>query len=327
MAYTFKTRAFGPNAKGNTLSFEELDESLLFLSESIANDLTSSINRGKNFILVDSDNSPEDNALEFSSSYVEAKSLSPSSNNRISLLITPGKYSFSSNFNIDTQYIDVVSLTGDCDVFITGSNTLNVTANDVYLKGIDVYTKNFTIGDNLILLKMNNCKGGDNSFGGVDDPISGATSSIGTLVTGKFVDCIGGNNSFGGNGLAYGTFLNCIGEDSSFGFDCNGIFENCTGGNWSFAGEHNIEGGSFKNCTGKENSFASIGDIKVDSILKDCTGEKDSFASSPTSNIEGSIIKCILTTGSFNETNILNSGSITLCINGENEVQTTNTTI
>ena len=26
MAYTFKTRAFGPNAKGNTLSFEELDE-------------------------------------------------------------------------------------------------------------------------------------------------------------------------------------------------------------------------------------------------------------------------------------------------------------
>tara|TARA_B100000035_G_scaffold89863_1_gene75777 strand:+ start:316 stop:1299 length:984 start_codon:yes stop_codon:yes gene_type:complete len=326
MAYTFKTRAFGPNAKGDTLSFEELDDSLLFLSESIANNLTSSINRGKNFILVDSDNSPELNALNLSSSYVEAKSLSPSINNRVSVLITPGKYSFSSEFKVDTQYIDLVSLTGDCDVFITGSNTLNVTANDVYLRGIDVYTKNFTIGDNLNSLKMKSCKGGANSFGGATDPIIGATASIGTLVTGKFIDCEGGDNSFGGNGLAYGTFLDCIGGDGSFGFDCNGTFENCTGGNWSFAGEHNIEGGSFKNCTGKENSFASIGDIKVGSTLEDCTGEKDSFASSPTSNIEGNLIKCILTSGSFSEVNIINSGSFTLCINEENKVQTTNTT-
>lgn len=318
MPYTFKTRAFGPNAKGDTLTFEELDDSLLFLSQSIATNLTSSINRGKNFILVDSDNSPEDNALEFSSSYVEAKDLSPSFNNRVALLVTPGKYSFSSDFNIDTQYIDIVSLTGDRDILITGSNTLNVTANDVYLKGIDVYNKNFTIGDNLSLLKIKNCKGGDNSFGGTSDAIPGATASIGIMVTGKFVDCEGGDFSFGGNGLAYGTFLNCIGGNSSFGFDCYGTFENCTGENWSFGGENNIEGGNFKNCTGGENSFASIGDIKDGTVLESCIGGFESFASSNPSNIGGKLHKCILTSGSFNTLNVIGNGGLNLCINEDN---------
>lgn len=318
MPYTFKTRAFGPNAKGDTLTFEELDESLLFLSQSIATNLTSSINRGKNFILVDSDNSPEDNALEFSSSYVEAKNLSPSLNNRVALLVTPGKYSFSSDFNVDTQYIDIVSLTGDRDVLITGSSTLNVTANDVYLRGIDVYDKNFTIGDNLSLLKMNNCKGGDNSFGGTPDATPGATASIGVMVTGRFVDCEGGDFSFGGNGLAYGTFLNCIGGDSSFGFDCYGTFEDCTGGDWSFGGEHNIEGGSLKNCVGGENSFASIGDIKEGATLEDCTGGFESFASGPLSVISGKLQKCILTSGSFNTSNVIVPGGLNLCINEDN---------
>ena len=33
--YTFQTRFYGPNAKGTTLTWEDLDDSLLFLSESI----------------------------------------------------------------------------------------------------------------------------------------------------------------------------------------------------------------------------------------------------------------------------------------------------
>ncbi len=45
--YPFLTRAYGPNAKGSTLTWEDLDNSLLFLSESI-NELNFSPLSGSN---------------------------------------------------------------------------------------------------------------------------------------------------------------------------------------------------------------------------------------------------------------------------------------
>jgi hypothetical protein len=316
--YTFTTREFGPNAKNDTLTYQDLDYSLLFLSESIT-ETSKDILSGSNYLFVKAGGTPFENATELSSSYVQAKNSSPSSNNRITILAGPGKYQFASNFNLDTQYINILSVTGDRDISITGSGTINITANDVYVKGIDVGTKNFTIANSLSLLKVVNCKGGDLSFGGTADlPLSGSLPSSSILVNGTFIDCEGGDLSFGGNGIAGGIFENCIGGEGAFGFDTvGGTFINCEGGDFSFGGaEGDLDASYFENCTGGEGSFTILGNILDDTIIKDCTGGLYSFSKYGT--IQGDLYGCRLTSGSFNSP--ITSGSLRLCIDGTNQI-------
>jgi len=315
--YPFLTRAYGPNAKGSTLTWEDLDNSLLFLSESI-NELNFSPLSGSNYLFVEANGTPTQNGSSLSASYVQAKDSSPSATNRIAIIAGPGKYTFASDFTLDTQYIDVVSLTGECDVLVTGSGTISVTANDVYVRGIDVDVKNFTIADNLPLLKVNNCKGGDYSFGGTLNPIPGTQPLNPILVNGTFVDCEGGDFSFAGNGMAYGTFTNCIGGDSSFGYYCDGTFTNCVGGDFSFGGDMGYIDGTMKNCTAGDNSFAPVGTINSNAVLDNCVGGLNSFASGPSSIIYGKLIKCRLTSGNFVTVNVQSPGDFILCINSDN---------
>ena len=315
--YPFLTRAYGPNAKGSTLTWEDLDNSLLFLSESI-DSANNDILSGSNYLFVKADGTPSHNATELSASYVQAKASSPSATNRIAILASPGKYTFSSTFTLDTQYIDVVSLTGECDVLVTGSGTISITANDVYVRGIDVDVKNFTITDNLPLLKVKTCKGGNYSFGGQLNPIQGSLPLNPILVNGTFTDCEGGDFSFAGNGMAYGTFTNCVGGDSSFGYYCDGIFTNCIAGDFSFGGEMGLINGTMENCTAGDNSFAPVGNINATAILDNCVGGLNSFASTPALPITGKLIKCRLTSGSFNPVTANPPGDFILCINSDN---------
>jgi hypothetical protein len=308
--YNFQTRAYGPNAKGTTLTWEDLDYSLLFLSESI-NEVSLNPLSGSNYSFVEASGTPTQNAFSLSASYALAKTYGPSVSNRFSILVAPGQYEFTSSFALDTNYIDVVSITGERDVLITGSGTFSITANDVYARGIDTGTNSFIIDTNLFLLKVKNCKGGDYSFGG------SATTSSFITVAGAFVDCEGGAYSFGGNGQAYGTFTNCIGEDNSFGLHCNGTFTNCVGGDWSFASQGNIEGGELENCTAGEYSFAPIGNIEASASLDKCISGLNSFASSPSSIIYGLLTDNRLTSGSFITTNLQPPGRISSCINSD----------
>jgi hypothetical protein len=308
--YNFQTRAYGPNAKNSTLTWEDLDYSLLFLSESI-NEVSLNPLSGSNYSFIEASGTPTQNALSLSASYALAKTYNPSISDRFSLLVAPGQYEFSSSFDLDTDYIDVVSITGERDVLVTGSGAFSITADDVYVRGIDTGTNNFVIDNILPLLKMKNCKGGDYSFGG------SATTASFITVAGTFVDCEGGAYSFGGNGSAYGTFINCIGGDNSFGLYCNGTFTNCVGGNWSFAGQGNIEGGELENCTAGEYSFAPIGNIEVSASLDKCVSGLNSFASSPSSIIYGLLTNNRLTSGSFVTINIQSPGRIFSCINSD----------
>jgi hypothetical protein len=318
--YTFTTREYGPNAKNDTLTYQDLDYSLLFLSESI-NEISSNPLSGSNYLLVEASGTPSQNATALSASYVQAKDASPSATNRIAILASPGKYQFSSSFNLDTQYIDILSLTGERDVLVTGSNTISITANNVFVRGIDVGTNNFTIADNLSSIKLVNCKGGDLSFGGTADPdISGSLPLTAILVNGTFINCEGGHLSFAGNGIASGIFENCTGGSGSFGYDViGGTFINCEGGDFSFGGgEGDLDDGYFENCTGGEYSFTSVGNILSDTTLKNCTGDLNSFAKFGA--IYGDMYGCRLTSGSFTTT--VSSGSLVLCIQGNNSVIT-----
>jgi hypothetical protein len=263
--YIFKTRALGPNAKNSTLTFDELDNSLLFLSSSIG-----TLN-GLNSFFVQANGTPLQNGYSLIDSYNTAKTTAPTGSNRYAVLLGPGNYEFTQSFNINTPYIDVVSLTGYKDVYITGSNTIQVSADNVYVRGIDVESKNFTITSSLSNTIFKNCKGGSSSFGGSIVPSAYTISST-------FVDCEGGSNSFAGEfGTAEGTFTNCIGGNNSFGFDCAGIFNNCQGGNFSFGG--------------------LVGTIEADCLIKDCVGGSGSF--SPSGAIDGILQNCTLILGNF----------------------------
>ena len=322
--YPFLTRAYGPNAKGSTLTWEDLDNSLLFLSESI-NVTDNDILSGSNYLFVKADGTPSQNATELSASYTQAKASSPSATNRIAVLVSPGKYTFTSDFILDTQYIDVVSLTGECDVLVTGSGTVVISNDNMFVRGIDVDVKNFTMTGSLPSTVVKNCKGGDSSFGGYPPPTPGDFTSPGYFIASTFIDCVGGDYSFASNGSAYGKFINCTGGDYSFGQYCDGTFSNCIGGNYSFAWEGNIEGGLIENCTGGTFSFASIGDIGSPSeipTVKNCVGGLNSFAQG-TSNVYGLLQNCKLTSGDFNLTiaNVTNNGAVISCIDALNNPQ------
>ena len=161
---------------------------------------------GTQYVFVQANGTDVENAIELQAAYDLAKTMSPTSTNRITIVTSPANYNFgSSDFTMDTQYIDLVSLDGNRSIVFNGENTINITANNVFVKGVDVLAKKFTIGNDLNFLIAENCTGGDLSFGG-----------LGTA-SGTFTNCTGAWSSFGAEGTASGTFNNCQGGDFSFG--------------------------------------------------------------------------------------------------------------
>jgi hypothetical protein len=292
--YTFTTRAYGPSAKGSTLTWEDLDNSLLFLSESV-NQLDFTPLSGSNYLFIEANGTPTQNGLSLSASYALAKTASPSLTNKFSILAGPGKYLLSSSLELNTAYIDIISLTGEKDIYITGSGTIFVNADNVTVRGIDVGTKNFTITGSFPNTTIVNCKGGDESFGGYPDPTTGGVPSPGYTMANTFINCTAGSGSFGNY--------------------CDGTFIDCISGNSSFATLGDIEGGTFENCVGGTDSFSSVGNIS-ESILRNCTGGQNSFAFN--TNISGILQDCRLTDGSFSTVNIAPGGQLITCINDDN---------
>jgi hypothetical protein len=215
---------------------------------------------GTNYVFVRANGTDLQNAAELQAAYVTAQGMSPSATNRVSVVTAPGKYNFgSSPFVMNTQHIDLVSLDGNRSVIFNSSNTsgtISVTANNVFIKGVDVSSsnKNFTIATNLNLLRVENCKGGDFSFGG-DTSMSGANI---ITVSGTFLNCEGGAGSFAGyDGIASGIFINCVGNCALFGF------------NGSFGGDGTASG-TFTECVSKGNSFGGSLGLGATGVFTRC---------------------------------------------------------
>lgn len=262
---------------------------------------------GTNYILVSADGTAEENADELQAAYDKAKTLSPSINNRITILLANGYYDFPQDFELDEDYIDLVSLDGNRSVIFNGIGTIEILANDVFVKGINVLGKNFTIADDLNLLTVENCQGGDFSFGGV---ASGETEII---VSGKFINCQGGDLSFAGNGEATGYFKDCLAGDESFGYlDTSGTFVNCQGGDFAF-GFAGVMNGTFENCTAGLASFGSLGVI-IDSEAKRCEATGFSFGYQAVGIVDSVFDTCVAGLGSYGtDYNIVNEGRYYYC--------------
>jgi len=259
-----------------------------------------------------------DNAAELQAAYVTAQGMSPSVTNRITVIAAPGNYDFGSTpFVMDAEYIDLVSLDGNRSIVFNSANsggTISITANDVFVYGVDVVNKEFTIANNLNLLRVTNCKGGDFSFGG----------SVGILieVSGTFIDCIAGSNSFSCNvvnytGTASGTFINCAAGARSF-LGASGTFTNCTGGLGAFGGD-GIASGTFTKCTAGNNSFGGSAFITgiASGTFIDCTAGSTSFGGG-TGSASGIFKNCTAGDASFAAGGTA-SGTFINCVGGNSQ--------
>jgi hypothetical protein len=264
------------------------------------------------------------------------------------VIAAPGNYNFENgNFIMDTEHVDLVSLDGNRSIVFNGHGAIAITANNVFVKGVDVLSKTFSISTNLPDLIVENCKGeGEGSF--VENGISSGTfincqggnssfSGIGTasgtftncqgglysfggqggIASGTFNDCKGEGNSFGGafGGTASGTFTNCQGGSQSFGSDgeAPGIFTNCQGHIFSFGGQGEASG-TFINCQGGQSSFGGQGGIASGTFIN-CQGGADSFGGFG-GTLSGKLYYCRLTGGLF--INVSSGGKTILCIDGDN---------
>lgn len=230
---------------------------------------------GTNYDVVFGTGTAAENATELQTKYTTAKAIvGLSASNRYTIMVGPGYYEFSSDFDVDTPFIDIVSLSGNRDVKLTFTNPLfsiMVMSDNVILKGIDVGLSPFIIADDLDNLRVENCKGGDLSFGSD------------CIASGTFINCEGGAGSFGGTqtgygGQATGTFIGCIGGANSFGYldgsggqgydmdlgqfvtAAAGTFERCTAGVGSF-GAGGTASGIFDRCVAGGSSFGFYGSL------------------------------------------------------------------
>ena len=274
---------------------------------------------GTNYIFVAADGTDVENALSLQAAYDEAKTMSPSATNRITIVAANGYYNFgTSAFVMDTQFIDLVSLDGNRSIIFNSADangTISITQNFIYVKGVDVLTKNFLIGSGFSSLRIENCKGGDFSFGG--DPTFGSNP---VTVSGTFTDCQGGIISFGAYGVALGTFINCKAGSQSFGFQAtaSGTFTNCEGAQGSFGGFGGTASGVFTNCISGNASFGGGNANSVASgTFNNCIGGNVSFGGNG-GTLSGKLYRCRLTAGTFETPT--GAGKIVLGIDGNDDV-------
>jgi uncharacterized delta-60 repeat protein len=240
---------------------------------------------GTNYILVKAQGTPTENATELAIAYNNAVLMSPSINNEITIIAAPGLYDFEgSMFIMNTEYTNLVSLDGTRSIIFSAllnpnnltAGSIDVAANNIHVKGVDVLDKKFQVGDNLYDINIEDCRGGDYSFSNTGGSIAGSFTncvagsySFGSMfanVSGIFTKCTAGDYSFGSLGsYAYGTFVDCIAGGNSFGSSnylygisvASGNFINCIAGGSSF-GNGGEASGYFLDCAAGSESFGSL---------------------------------------------------------------------
>lgn len=278
---------------------------------------------GDSYVFVPGDKTTEAlNGNDLIAKYAEAAALTPNGqplgpNNKATLLIAPGTYYVGASFfAVNVNYVNVISLTGERDVFITTANAtaalyVTGTANDILVKGIDLGVKRFTIDANLSSLVVENCKGGTRSFGATNN----------TVVSGTFINCEAGDESFGWglNAQVSGTFKDCKAGGFSFGYPqsavVSGTFTNCTATGSSFgSGASPLVSGTFKDCTSGDYSFGSGSIVTASGTFINCEAGGFSFGYGNNSVVSGTFTNCTATSESFgNGADITVSGEFTNC--------------
>jgi hypothetical protein len=260
--------------------------------------------RGNNYIVVYGNNTPGNNGADLVSKLNFAKFINPNSQvksdtNRMTVLVAPGKYDVNDTLDMDTPYVDLISLTGNADVFLTnqtGNTAILVDSSDISVKGFNLGSQAIKINSAYSNNYFENIIGGDYNF---------SHPSTSGDVAGNFKNCVGGLYSFGdadnGQTLSSSTLENCTAGDWSFGYTLYlSNLKNCTAGFSSF-GYNQIDNCNLTDCKSTAgDSFGTNSGIAA-STLTNCSAESYSFSrtNGTTQILNSTFIDCTAEEGSF----------------------------
>lgn len=279
---------------------------------------------GSKYIFVQGAGTPAENGLKLLAAYDYAKELrldtpATGSNDRFTVVVSPGDYYLEEKLLIDTDNIDVVSLTGQADVIIKTPYVENraeygggdYRTTPVHVNEVEnVTVRGINVGINAMLVRtlvdsvlIENCVGGENSFtiGGYNN---WPAQQEQIYIKGTFKNCIAGDYSYAyfSNRSAC-KFINCTGGNNSFGYFClydESEYIDCKGGNLSFSSQHGeygsrttyIYGATYTRCTAGNRSFGHFAaSINSSTTFTDCVGTQNCFGSNATSN-SGYYLRC-----------------------------------
>jgi len=263
------------------------------------------------------------------------------------LIIAPGYYQTDSTFVIDTERVNITSLSGEPDVFIYSPKPttmmggtpawVSVTANNITVTGISTVLKfssgmnefngngQISLGDNLTYLTMKNCIGGDYSFGA-----SGYVSGL--TISGTFINCkVKGRYGFGSSSaILSGTFIDCV-NTSYCGFGYNscslsGTFTNCkstnenNNGGYGFGNYNGTLSGIFNNCSELGNAGFGVQDGILTGQFNNCSGNDYCFGGQ--NGNSGVFINCVAGVAGWSNPNV--AGTFYHCIGGQSSWSTLN---
>lgn len=263
---------------------------------------------GSNYRVVYANNTPENNAIAFYNAYQFAKVQNPnaapkSDTNRFVIFLAPGRYTFNLGFptelDLDTPYIDIISLSGETDVTITSLATfepIKISTSDIKLRGINLEGQAIKINGSYGNNYFENIIGGDYNF---SNPNNGGD------ISGNFKNCVGGSYSFGdannGQITLQSTFESCTALGYSFGFTLSSSnLKNCTGGFSSF-GLNDLLNSTLTDCKSKNGDCFGTNNLIQNSILTNCSGGSYSFGrtNGSTQILNSIFTNCTALEGSF----------------------------
>lgn len=285
--------------------------------------------KGRNYIIVKGTGTPRENAFELVNAYNQAVQFEPNSNNIFTIVVSPGYYNFNDAYEapLDMQYdfIDLTSLTGNRDVIIQGG--INFSAGRSNVSNMTIIDGLFTIEANGSECVIKNCEaleegsfsprnpytnsGGEFTGTFIDCKAGGYSYGVFQNVNATFENCSGTNFSFGSSDDStvrtncIGTFKNCVAESNSFGYNGNtdGVFSNCNSGANSFCfseSERNQCSGVFNNCTSTDSRSFGY-NSNVTASFSNCKSLESSFGGGGASVIDSTAIfnNCIAGDSSF----------------------------
>ena len=275
--------------------------------------------QGESYIVVKGDGATAaENGAELKAAYDIAVASTPygsakSSSNEYTILVAPGTYDMSAyngayGWEIDADYVNVISLSGIADVVLT---TFLVSSSFCTIKGIDASPNNgqILIDPSTTSITFDTCIASDFSFG------AGMTMNGHT-----FKNCTAGSNSFGSSMVLVPPFFYIAPPQSSpFSVTIQACtFENCVAGSNSFGAafvDAGIIDSTFNKCTAGSSSFGYSGDFGSSggtvyiggiSTFTDCKSDSNSFGCNLSSTSASVLIdsyvvftNCTATIGSF----------------------------
>ena len=299
---------------------------------------------GTNYVYVNADGTPTENATTLQSNYDFAKTLPLTSANTFTLLLSPGVYETATGFSADTEWINISSVNGERSVLFKTTTDPAVWDSGIeYLTNIIPSFK--VINNNITITGIVGETVDSNGWACHKEsttvaytlPFQNSIDLSGDITGVTFVNCEGGVTSFGGDmtHINYNVqnrninvdVYNCKGDDYSFGClssALTGNFYDSESGDYSFGFQNTTDpthatriiNGNYYNCKGGDNSFGAY--QISDGYYEKCEGGTNSFGGSYTGEAKGTYYYCVGTSNAFGGDKGKFSGIARYCVGGVN---------